>query len=342
MKIQKQLLALGSLLILNAGVYAQTETTPSEVEIMKGKRVYLSGKDALTNSQSYWRVNEDKAVSGEKLSIQGVEYKKGLGVHAPSNLMFKVPSKAQYFYVVPGADDAHQGPFKMTIKVDNEEVFNSGVISSKNKKYTPKLHAIDVTGATIISLQVDALENQGGDHADWAEAFFVEGKKENKPKNPGLSAKIEAELADDELPGEKVYLTKELASTVDSYWRVMNNEGIEGGKISLKGKKFNKGVGVHAPSTLIYPVASNYKQFVVTPGANDSNAGTIRMRILIDGQEVFNSGAIKSTKQNPERLVLDVAGKKEVQLIVDEEDGEKGGDHASWASAYFLLSGGSK
>ncbi|NME70047.1 NPCBM/NEW2 domain-containing protein [Flammeovirga aprica] len=341
MNVQKKLLALGALLILNAGAYAQTETQTPEVEIMKGKKVHLRSKDALTNSSSYWKVNEDKAVSGEKLTMKGVQYSKGLGVHAPSNMTFKVPPKAQYFYVVPGPDDAHNGLIKMSIKVDNEEVFNSGVISSK-KGYKPKMHAIDVTGATIITLVVDELEDKGGDHADWAEAFFVEGKKANKPKNPDLMSKLESELADDELAGEKVHLTKELASTVDSYWRVMNNEGIEGGKISLKGKKYNKGLGVHAPSTLVFPVEANYKQFVVTPGANDSNGGIIRMRILIDGQEAYNSGAIKSTKQKPERLVLDVAGKKQVTLIVDEEDGERGGDHASWASAYFMLSGGTK
>lgn len=336
MIFKKRIILIGAFTLMGWNALAQSEM-PTSLEVMKGKRVYLKKTTTLPKSESYWKVEQNKAVSGVPIRMKEKVYEKGLGVHAPSNLIFKVPSKAKYFYVVPGADDAHHGKLKMIIKVDNQEVFNSGEIKSINDDYIPSLHAIDVAGASILTLIVDDLGEKGGDHADWGEAFFVEDKREYSRKNPELAKKYFNEI-DDELEGEKVYLTKELATTVDSYWKVVNNEAVEAGKISIEGKKYYKGVGVHAPSKLVFPIDPTYKSFVVTPGANDSNGGLLRMRILVDGNEVFNSGPIKKGKQHPERLVIDVEGKKEITLLVDEEDGDKGGDHASWASAYFLIS----
>ncbi|NLR93300.1 NPCBM/NEW2 domain-containing protein [Flammeovirga agarivorans] len=346
MKIQKKLIVAASVFVATSlNVFAQeaaTGETAAAVEVMKGKKVYLKSTATVGATSSYWKINQDKAVSNEKLTMKGVEYKKGLGVHAPSKLIYEVPPKAEFFYVVPGADDAHQGLLKMNILVDGKEVFTTGNIKSKSDKYMPKMVAIDVKGASSLELVVDQLEENGGDHADWAEAFFVEGKKENAPKDAKYAKAFKQSLEDDELPGAKVYLTKEKASLVDSFWKVMNDEGIEGGKISISGKKYNHGLGVHAPSKLVFPIESNYKTFAVIPGANDSNGGLIRMRILVDNKEVFNSGPIRSQKQKPELLQIDVQGKKEITLIVDEEDGDKGGDHASWAGAYFMIDGDTK
>ncbi|MBD0401778.1 NPCBM/NEW2 domain-containing protein [Flammeovirga sp. EKP202] len=203
--------------------------------------------------------------------------------------------------------------------------------------------AFEVKGATSLELIVDDLGEKGGDHANWADAFFVEGKKENAVKDPEYAKVFKKSLMDDELSGDKEYLSAAKASMVDSYWRVMDDKSIDGGTISIGGKKFNHGIGVHAPSKLKFPVASNYKSFVVTPGGNDSNAGKIIMKILIDGKEVYNSGEIGDRgAQKVEQLVLDVKGKKELTLLVVDADGNQGGDHASWGGAYFLLSGGAK
>ncbi|MBD0403734.1 NPCBM/NEW2 domain-containing protein [Flammeovirga sp. EKP202] len=338
MIFKKSILFFGAFALMSWNAMAQSDVP---VEIMKGKRTYLKKTMILPQSSSYWKIEQNQAVSGVPLRMKGKLYEKGLGVHAPSNLIYKLPPKAHYFYVVPGGDDAHHGKISMSIKVDNVEVFSSGVFDSQSQKYMPKLHAIDVSGATFLTLIVDDIGDKGGDHADWGEAFFVEGKKEFKPKNPELAKKF-FEEDDSDLEGKKVYLVKELATTVDSYWKVLNNEGIEGGRISIEGRKYEKGIGLHAPSKLVFPIEANYKTFVVTPGANDSNGGLIRMRIQVDGNEVFNSGPIRRSNQEPQRLQIDVKGKKELTLLVDEEDGDRGGDHASWANAYFLIDDGSK
>ncbi|WP_172665937.1 NPCBM/NEW2 domain-containing protein [Flammeovirga sp. OC4] len=343
MKIQKKILLAAASVAFSLNTYAQEPVAEEVVQVMEGKKVYLHKDESTIKSTSYWRINQDKAVSGEKMTMNGVQYDRGLGVHAPSQLVYKVPPKADMFYVVPGPDAAHVGKIDMKILVDGKEVFATGKIHSKSRGYTPKMVAIDVKGATSLELFVDALGNEGGDHADWANAFFVEGDKENKVKDPDYAKIFAKTLLDDELPGEKEYMTIEKASMVDSHWRVLNDKGVDGSVISIAGKKFNHGIGVHAPSKLVFPIKSNYKSFVVTPGGNDSNGGKVTMKILIDGKEVYNSGLIGNrSDQKVEQLVLDVKGKKQMTLLVEDTDGNKGGDHASWAGAYFLLSGGAK
>ena len=57
------------------------------------------------------------------------------------------------------------------------------------------------------------------------------------------------------------------------------------------------------------------------------------MKIRVDGKEVFASGSVSSQGYSQKPLSLPVAGAKTLTLIVTEADGDRGGDHASWADA---------
>ena len=67
--------------------------------------------------RQHWRVMQDRSVSDGPLSIGGVEYARGLGVHAESTLTFKLAGNYSTFHVVPGPDDAH-GKLEMRILLD--------------------------------------------------------------------------------------------------------------------------------------------------------------------------------------------------------------------------------
>ncbi|NLR93321.1 NPCBM/NEW2 domain-containing protein [Flammeovirga agarivorans] len=311
--------------------------TSIATEVEKGTRVYLTQETMKPESTSYWKVNNNMSVRGEKLTMNGKVYEKGLGVHAPSKISYAIPSKSKYFYVTPGADDAHTGSVRMRIEVDGKEMYNSGLISTR--KQDPKMQAIEVAGGHTLTLIVEDDGDRGGDHADWADAFFVEGKKEYPKKKIAIVPETDKTS---NVKGDKVFLTKEMATSTESFWRVMNDLSIVGKKISINGETYEKGLGVHSDSKIVFPIKDSYKSFVVTPGANDSHHGLIRMRILVDGNEVYNSGPLKSSDQSPKELLLDVKGRKELTLIVDKEDDNNGGDHASWGNAFFLLTGGAK
>ena len=135
----------------------------------------------------------------------------------------------------------------------------------------------------------------------------------------------------------RVYLTQAMASNIDSFWRVMEDKGVEGKPISISGQTYERGLGVHAPSELTFPLSGRYKTFHVIPGPDDAHNGIVELKILVDGKEVFASGHVRSSEKKPaEPLALGVAGAKELKLIVSEADGQKGGDHASWAEAYLI------
>ena len=136
-------------------------------------KVYLTA-DLADEVDSYWRVMQDRAVSDAPMRIAGVEYARGLGVHADSTLTFNLDGKFSSLHVVPGPDDGHNGQVVMRILVDGNEVYSSGVVSSRNKA-APQTVQVPLAGAERLSLRVDASEDgQGGDHANWAEAYLIQ------------------------------------------------------------------------------------------------------------------------------------------------------------------------
>ncbi|MFT7487654.1 MAG: dienelactone hydrolase, partial [Candidatus Promineifilaceae bacterium] len=134
----------------------------------------------------------------------------------------------------------------------------------------------------------------------------------------------------------KTYLTKEAASYVESFWRVLNDKGVEGKPLSVGGKKYARGLGVHAKSVITFPLNGQFAAFHVVPGPDDAHKGLLEMKILVDGKEVFASSKISSAGYKAEALDMSVAGAKELTLVVTDAGNGKGGDHASWADAYLM------
>jgi dienelactone hydrolase len=134
----------------------------------------------------------------------------------------------------------------------------------------------------------------------------------------------------------KVYLSKEVASSSESFWRVLNDKGVEGKPLRVGGKRYNRGLGVHADSKISFSLNGKFAAFHVVPGPDDAHKGLLEMKILVDGKEVFASGKVRSPGFQAKALHISVAGAKELTLeVTDAEDG-KGGDHASWADAYLI------
>ncbi|CJI05676.1 NPCBM/NEW2 domain [Streptococcus pneumoniae] len=57
-------------------------------------------------------------------------------------------------------------------------------------------------------------------------------------------------------------------------------------------------------------------------------------KVLLDGAEVFNSGTMYYN--TPAKFVdVDLTGKKELKLVVDDAGNGNGNDHADWADAWL-------
>jgi alpha-galactosidase len=113
---------------------------------------------------------ESAAGDGRPLTLGGVVYGKGLGVHAVSDVSFYTGTKCGKVTADVGVDDEKglKGTVAFEIWADDTKVASTGVLT--NTMPAQPLTA-DVTGARMIRLVVtDGGDGIDSDHADWADA----------------------------------------------------------------------------------------------------------------------------------------------------------------------------
>jgi NPCBM/NEW2 domain len=122
---------------------------------------------------------DDVAGDGERLSLSGIKYTKGLGAHSDSTAEFPLDGDCLRFKVSMGLDDSvrpggkfnagGQSSVVFQVYLDNKLAFDSGVMTEKS--LTRELNLKLPLGAKRLRLVVtDAGDGILYDHADWANA----------------------------------------------------------------------------------------------------------------------------------------------------------------------------
>ena len=118
------------------------------------------------------------------------------------------------------------------------------------------------------------------------------------------------------------------------------DKSIQKKPLSLAGKVYPSGVGTHAYSTLRVQIGGATR-FTALVGVDDEagkGLGSVIFRVWADGQKLFDSGVMRSGDM-PQKVDVNLAGKKNLLLEVDDaEDGIKY-DNADWAEAMFVVEG---
>jgi NPCBM/NEW2 domain-containing protein/dolichyl-phosphate-mannose-protein mannosyltransferase len=113
---------------------------------------------------------------GGMISLGGVTYAQGLGVHAPSEIRLGLAGGFSAFRSVVGLDDETLGAGTVTFRVwaDGRKLYDSGRLTAA----TPAVRVdVDVSGCHELRLVVDdAGDGNWLDHADWAGARLVRGR----------------------------------------------------------------------------------------------------------------------------------------------------------------------
>lgn len=122
---------------------------------------------------------------------------------------------------------------------------------------------------------------------------------------------------------------------------VERDRSSDGNKITLRDElgtiSYEKGIGTHANSTIIYDISEgDYKYFEAYVGPDQENSGaTVTFEVHLDGEKVFESGLMNVN--TPQKYVkVDIEGKEELKLVVTNGGNGNGGDHADWANAMFI------
>ncbi|EJQ05391.1 hypothetical protein IC5_02092 [Bacillus cereus AND1407] len=123
---------------------------------------------------------------------------------------------------------------------------------------------------------------------------------------------------------------------------VQKDKSTDKNPISLLGTTgpitYKKGIGTHSKSEITYDISnSTYKRFHSYVGIDQEpggKGGSVVFKVLLDGAEVFNSGTMYYN--TPAKFVdVDLTGKKELKLVVDDAGNGNGNDHADWADAWL-------
>ncbi|MGI9069861.1 MAG: NPCBM/NEW2 domain-containing protein [Bryobacteraceae bacterium] len=107
----------------------------------------------------------------------------------------------------------------------------------------------------------------------------------------------------------------------------------DGRTISLRGKTFQKGLGVHAFSDVKYDLAGRCTSFSAVVGVDDEvSYGSVVFQVWGDGVKLYDTGIVTRSGA-AKSLTVNIIGNKELELVVADDGDGLSYDHADWANA---------
>ena len=131
---------------------------------------YVSDMTWTSATTDSGAVRVDKSWSGNRLTLDGITYSKGLGTHAASRILYDLSKGYNRFTSRIGVDDetGASGSVVFSVYADSVKVFDSGRMTGSS---LAQVLDIDITGAAKLLLDVtDGGDGTVLDHADWADA----------------------------------------------------------------------------------------------------------------------------------------------------------------------------
>ena len=110
---------------------------------------------------------------------------------------------------------------------------------------------------------------------------------------------------------------------------------IEGSRLSLRGKVYEKGLGVHSRSELVY-ANEGFDLLAATIGIDDraGGRGDCEFVVLADGKELLRERLTGSDA--PRDVQVDVSGATQITLLVEIGGDLDLADHADWCDARLI------
>jgi glucose/arabinose dehydrogenase len=190
----------GSMYYLSRG--AQTGGQPDTGGIFKityqapPPATYISDLPFAQTPTNGWGVperdrsnGETGASDGHTITLNGVTYQKGLGVHAASDVRFNINGQYTHFLSDIGLDDeiGNAGSVDFQVFGDNSTtpLYDSGVMTGAS---ATKSIDVNVTNVNVLRLVVtDGGNGNNSDHADWANARLTSQNAAPPPSVPPVS-----------------------------------------------------------------------------------------------------------------------------------------------------------
>ena len=138
------------------------------------------------------------------------------------------------------------------------------------------------------------------------------------------------------------YLTEYHWKSAKTGWStVKKDKAVSGNALRLTGDNnkevtYAKGIGTHAPSTIIYDLTDkNYAYFTSYVGVDRAmygSVGSVKFEVYVDGEKKFDSGLMNS-RDHQKYVEVNINDAKELKLVVTDGGNGNGSDHATWGDA---------
>lgn len=128
-------------------------------------------------------------------------------------------------------------------------------------------------------------------------------------------------------------------SGIQTGWgQVRAGKSAEGNPLSIGGRKFAAGLGMHAAGAMTLALDGQAESFQAFVGVDDEvpqGRGTVEFSAIADGKEVWRSGVMKSGDAAKE-VAIPLKGVRSLRLLVGDGGDDNRHDHADWAEARIL------
>ncbi len=172
-----------------------------------------------------------------------------------------------------------------------------------------------------------------------AASFMIRGNQE------GTTASTKIQLLP-ETPTETSYLSDVGWVSAMNGWGPVERDTSVGGSgaedgdvLTINGETYEKGLGVHAYSKILYNLGGNFSRFTAAVGVDDevsaSSAASVVFQVWGDGEKLFDSG-LMTGKDSAQKIDISIEGVHELELVVNDGGNGKGSDHGDWANAKII------
>jgi len=118
-------------------------------------------------------------------------------------------------------------------------------------------------------------------------------------------------------------------------WPPRIDGSVGGGTLSAGGKRFARGIGMHAPSRSTWKLDGTWKELQGQIAVDDESAalavrGSVVFRVFVDGKQVFESETLHGGDAPKALPKIALAGAKELVLEAGDAGDGFAGDRADW------------
>jgi len=115
------------------------------------------------------------------------------------------------------------------------------------------------------------------------------------------------------------------------------DRSVTGGRLRAGGRRFEKGISMPSTSRLTFPLDGKARKFQAEIAIDDDaeGAGSVTFRVFVDAEERYRSEIVRGGDP-PRTIDVDIAGGKQLSLVVDFAEFGDQRDHADWLNARLV------